>query len=82
MPDDAKLPREKIRALNVPVYASDAAPQWVVTMSGTATAPAGYRPVYSGQAFPYPTQRPELEYHCFAPPAGRTVAHIYRRKGE
>ncbi len=82
LPDDAKLPREKIRALNVPVYASDAAPQWVVTMNGTATAPAGYRTVYSGQAFPYPTQRPELEYHCFAPPAGRTVAHIYRRKGE
>lgn len=81
LPDDAKLPRDKIRALNVPVYKSDATPQWWVAMNASAKVPAGYHAVYTGRAYPYPTQRPELEYRCFAPPLStdRRAMRIYQR---
>ena len=76
---DAKLPREKLRALKAPLYAGDTIPEWLVDFRGLPETPPGYRRVYTGEAFAYPTHRPEWEYRCFRPPAGRGGVKIYRR---
>lgn len=81
LPDDSTLPRAQIRQLGVPIYESDAAPEWQVRFGGGLRAEdkAKYEVVYVGDAYRYPTQRPELEFHCFTPPAGTSDVRIYRR---
>lgn len=77
--EDAALPKEKIRALDVPVYKNDAEPEWLVLMGGNENSPS-YRKVYEGEAFSYPAHRPELEIRCFEPNPDAPSVSIYRRR--
>ncbi len=79
---DAKLPKEKIRALGAPVYQGDAEPKWMVRMQGSETPPDGYTMVYVGEAVSYPVHRPELEFHCFGESRLALRTRIFRRNEE
>ena len=79
LPSDATLPKEKIRELGVPIYVDDGVPDWFVNMDRPRPTPDGYEQVKVGEYYTSPTNRPELEYHCFDPGDHRPRAKIYKR---
>ena len=77
---ESDLPEEKIRALGAPVYEDAPKPEWLVLMGSAPGAGfESYQKVYEGEAFSYPTHRPELEYRCFEPDPDGPKLSIYRR---
>ena len=80
LPQDALLPKDKITALNIPIYAGSVRPEWYVRVMGKDKEVGGYEKVETGTIYSYPTHRPEVEFHCFYPPNQRASrAAIYRK---
>ena len=82
------LPRDKITALDAPLYIEQNTPDWIVGFGGLHRGTleqfaASYEVVAKLKVYPYPTQRPELNMHAFAPldPGDRGV-FILRRQEE
>ena len=66
------LPKDKIAALDAPLYIEQNTPDWIVgfgrVRQGTVEQfSASYEVVAKLKVHPYPTQRPELNFHAFAP---------------
>ena len=66
------LPEDKIAALNAPLYIGQNTPDWIVGFGGLRRGTlerlaARYQVVVKLQVHPYPTQRPELNFHAFTP---------------
>ena len=80
------LPKDKIAALNAPLYIEQNTPDWIIFFRqlqlGTAEQftvepfTAIYEVVAQLEVYPYPTQRPELNMHAFSPldPGGRACS--------
>ena len=86
--ENAPLPRTKIAALQAPLYIEGNTPDWIIGFGFLAKGmleqfAARYEVVAKLDVFHYPTQRPELNVHAFAPlDAGRRRAFILRRVDE
>ena len=86
--ENAPLPREKIAALQAPLYLKENAPDWIIGFGFLAKAwleqfAARYEVVAKLDVFAYPTQRPELNAHAFSPlDAGQSGVIIMRRLDE
>ena len=80
------LPKDKIAALDAPLYIEQNAPDWIVGFGGLQQGTveqfaASYEVVAKLKVYPYPTQRPELNLHAFAPLApGDNGVFILRRR--
>ncbi len=86
------LPKDKIAALNAPLYIEQNTPDWIIFFRqlqlGTAEQftvepfTAIYEVVAQLEVYPYPTQRPELNMHAFSPldPGGRGVFILRRQE--
>ncbi len=80
------LPKDKIAALDAPLYIEQNTPDWIVEGSRRARVEqfaSSYEVVAQLKVHPYPTQRPELNVHAFSPldPGDRGV-FILRRQEE
>ena len=82
------LPKDKIAALDAPLYIEQNTPDWIVGFERLRPETveqfaASYEVVAKLKVHPYPTQRPELHWHAFAPldPGDRGV-FILRRQEE
>ena len=87
------LPKDKIAALNAPLYIEQNTPDWIVFFKklqlGAAEQftvkpfTATYEVAAQLEVYPYPTQRPELNMHAFSPldPGDRGV-FIFRRRAQ
>ena len=80
------LPKDKIAALDAPLYIEQNTPDWIVSFGrlqqGTVERfAASYEVAAKLNVYPYPTQRPELNFHAFSPldPGDRGV-FILRRQ--
>ena len=80
------LPKDKIAALDAPLYIEQNTPDWIVSFGrlqqGTVERfAASYEVAVKLNVYPYPTQRPELNFHAFSPldPGDRGV-FILRRQ--
>ena len=80
------LPKDKIAALDAPLYIEQNTPNWIVSFGrlqqGTVERfAASYEVAAKLNVYPYPTQRPELNFHAFSPldPGDRGV-FILRRQ--
>ena len=64
--ENTTVPKDKVRALGIPIFQQDVTPEWVLT---AAPLPEGtpFQLVYTSETYPYPTNRPELEFHTFKP---------------
>ena len=74
------LPKDKIAALDAPLYIEQNTPDWIVAFWGLRREmveqfAASYEVVAKLKVHPYPTQRPELNMHAFSPldPGDRVV---------
>ena len=77
--ENSPLPKQKVRQLGVPMYEGDVEPEWWV-ISGSINSPA-YELAHAPEIFAYPTNRPELHFHAFAPLLQKhPYLRIYRRK--
>ena len=70
--ENAPLPKEKIAALRAPLYIEENTPDWIIgfgrlTPGAVDQFAARYSVVAQLDVFPYPTQRPELNFHAFSP---------------
>ncbi len=70
--ENAPLPREKVAALRAPLYIEENAPDWIIGFGwlipeAVEQFAARYSVVARLEVFPYPTQRPELNFHAFSP---------------
>ena len=80
------LPKDKIAALDAPLYIEQNTPDWIVGFGGVPRGTveqfaASYEVVAKLKVHPYPTQRPELNLHAFAPLApGDSGVFILRRR--
>ena len=71
------LPKDKIAVLDAPLYIEQNTPDWIIFFRqlqlGAAKQvtvepfAASYEIVAKLEVYPYPTQRPELNYHAFSP---------------
>ena len=66
------LPKDKIAALDAPLYIEQNTPDWIVGFGGVRRGTvkqfaASYEVVAKLKVYPYPTQRPELNFHAFSP---------------
>ncbi|MCE2447408.1 MAG: glycosyltransferase family 39 protein [Candidatus Latescibacteria bacterium] len=82
------LPKDKIAALDAPLYIEQNTPDWIVGFGGLRRGrveqfAASYEVIAKLKVHPYPTQRPELNFHAFSPldPGDRGV-FILRRQEE
>ena len=79
------LPREKVAALQAPLYVEENTPDWIVGFGGLARGTlerfaARYEVAARLDVHPYPTQRPELNFHAFTPlDAGNSGVLVLRR---
>ncbi len=69
---DSPLPRATVEALGAPLYFGQHVPDWIVIFGGSIDeywewAGAHYTVAAQPDVFYYPTQRPELNMHAFAP---------------
>ena len=84
--ENAPLPKEKIAALQAPLYLKENTPDWIIGFGGVAKGmleqfAARYKIVAKLDVFRYPTQRPELDTHTFSPlPAWRTKGIFVLRR--
>ena len=82
------LPKDKIAALDAPLYIEQNTPDWIVAFWGLRRGmveqfAASYEVVAKLKVYPYPTQRPELGFHAFSPlDPGDRGAFILRRQEE
>ena len=80
------LPKDKIAALDAPLYIEQNTPDWIVGFGGLQQGTveqfaASYEVAAKLKVYPYPTQRPELNLHAFAPLApGDNGVFILRRQ--
>ena len=70
--ENTPLPKNKIAALDAPLYIGKNTPDWIVSFEGLQLETveqivASYKVVAKLKVHPYPTQRPELNYHAFSP---------------
>ena len=85
---NSPLPKDKVRALSVPLYIGDVKPDWMVAFCDNLQVDENeYELVFSSQTSCYPAQRPEIEMHVFQPrPFGAEAtpstspARVYRRR--
>ena len=76
--EGSHLPREKVRALGVPIYEGDVEPDWfVVVDEGKEIAVSDYALAHTSQTHALPTQRPD--HHTFTPLYTPPYQRIYRR---
>ena len=72
------LPKDKIAALDAPLYIEQNTPDWIIFSWGLQSSGAAkqftvkpftaiYEIVAKLEVYPYPTQRPELNRHAFSP---------------
>ena len=80
------LPKDKIAALDAPLYIEQNKPDWIVAFGRLRQETveqfvASYEVVAKLKVYPYPMQRPELRSHAFSPldPGDRGV-FIFRRQ--
>ena len=79
------LPKEKVAALQAPLYIEENTPDWIVGFGGLARGTlerfaARYEVAAKLDVHPYPTQRPELNFHAFTPlNAGNSGVLVLRR---
>ena len=83
------LPKEKVAALQAPLYVDENTPDWIVGFGGLARGPlerfaARYEVAARLDVYPYPTQCPELNVHAFTPldTGNRGVLVLRRLDGE
>ena len=86
------LPKDKIAALNAPLYIEQNTPDWIISFRQLQLGAtkqftvepftAIYQVVAQLEVHPYPTQRPELNMHAFSPldPGGRGVFILRRQE--
>ena len=86
------LPKDKIAALNAPLYIEQNTPDWIISFRQLQLGAtkqftvepftAIYEVVAQLEVYPYPTQRPELNMHAFSPldPGGRGVFILRRQE--
>ena len=80
------LPKDKITALDAPLYIEQNTPDWIVGFGGLHRGTveqfaASYEVVAELKVYPYPTQRPELNMHAFSPlDPGNSGVFILRRQ--
>ena len=85
------LPKDKIAALDAPLYIGQNTPDWIIFFRelqlGAARQftvkpfPGMYEVVAKLKVYPYPTQRPELNMHAFSPlDPGDSRVFILRRQ--
>ncbi len=80
------LPKDKIAALDAPLYIEQNTPDWIVGFGGLHRGTverfaASYEVVAKLKVYPYPTQRPELNMHAFSPlDPGNSGVFILRRQ--
>ena len=80
------LPKDKIAALDAPLYIEQNTPDWIVGFGGVRRGTveqfaASYEIVAKLEVYPYPTQRPELNMHAFSPlDAGDNGVFILRHQ--
>ena len=81
------LPKDKIAALDAPLYIEQNTPDWIVGFGGLRRETveqfaASYEVVAKLKVYPYPTQRPELNFHAFSPldPGDRGVFILRRQE--
>ena len=77
MLEHSHLPEEKVRALGAPLYEGDVWPDWMVIDKGEDFP--GYELVHVSRAHAYPTHRPDIEHHTFAPLRKPPHQYIYRK---
>ena len=82
------LPKDKIAVLDAPLYIEQNTPDWIVAFRRLRQGmveqfTASYEVAAKLNVYPYPTQRPELNFHAFSPldPGDRGV-FILRRQEE
>ena len=86
--ENTLLPREKVAALQAPLYIEENTPDWIIGFGGLSEElvkqfAARYAVVAKLDVFPYPTQRPELAWHAFSPlGAGQSGVFILKRLDE
>ena len=79
------LPKEKVAALQAPLYIEENTPDWIVDFGGLVRGTlerfaARYEVAARLDVHPYPTQRPELNIHAFTPlDAGNSGVLVLRR---
>ena len=80
------LPKDKIAALDAPLYIEQNTPDWIVGFGGLHRGTveqfaASYEVIAKLKVHPYPTQRPELNIHTFSPlDPGDNGVFILRRQ--
>ena len=84
--EDSPLPRAKVEALRASLYVGGHIPDWIVIFGALQKdywerVEANYVIAAELDVYPYPTQRPELNMHAFAPLPQKRGVYILRRKG-
>ena len=81
------LPKDKIDALDAPLYIEQNTPDWIIGFGKLRRETAeqfaaNYEVAAKLKVHPYPTQRPELIFHAFSPldPGGRGVFILRRQE--
>ncbi len=83
--EDSPLPRETVAALGPHLAAGRIDPEWIVIFGMPEpdywrAVTAAYAVAAQPDVWYYPTQRPEINLHAFAPlPAGQYGVHVLRR---
>ena len=70
--ENTPLPKEKVAELEAPLYIGHNTPDWIIGFGGLRQGTveqfaASYEVVAKLKVYPYPTQRPELNFHAFSP---------------
>lgn len=84
--ENTPLPREKVAALEAPLYIEHNTPDWIIGFGGLRQGTveqfaASYEVVAKLKVHFYPTQRPELNFHAFSPlDPGASGVYILRRR--
>ena len=84
--EHSPLPRATIEALGEPaLYPENTSPEWIVIFGKLQREywdrmKAHYAIAAEPDVYPYPTQRPELNWHAFTPLPMKRGVHILRRK--
>lgn len=81
------LPRRKVEALGAPLYVGEQDPDWIVLFDDFPkerwqNVGASFEVVATPAVHHRLTQRPELNYHAFAPLPPDSGVHVLRRKTE
>ena len=84
--DDTPLPLERVEALDPRLRVHGGRPEWIVyfwkmPMTYWEKVKARYEVVRQLDVHPYPTQRPEINMHAFAPLHMQAGVTILRRRG-